>query len=942
MDKRRNLKKALEKADINLEAQPRNKAAIARRDKCLAELEELSKYELDKLAIMGKVKWLEEGEKASPFFTQRLHARRKKSAITALKNEQGEPKDDSDSIAEIAMNFYSHLYSAEPTIENAQETLLSAVQETVNLTDRNKLDADLTLDEIYFAIDEMASRSSPGTDGLTYAFYKAFKIKIAPILQEILNGIKPESSASLPATHARSMTILLFKKGDAERIENYRPISLTQCDYKIFTKVLTNRMNPVADKVIGVHQTGFIPKRQGHDNVMLLDLLVHYFEGGRKGEAAVLSLDQQKAYDRVDWGYLHLCLERFGFGPRLRHWIKTCYTNLEAHIHLGTRKSDPYQIRRGLRQGDPLAPILFNFVLEPFLLHYSRTATGHPVPGLEPKVAAFADDTHLLMGIGDNVHAEAAILLHEQASGARINKEKSSLIPLTKTAHTSIVLQNFAPVPFGTPFEHLGIVLRSEGRKMAEIERKIIDKLEDTIAGWRTRQLKFEGRVTVLNTYFLSKLWYVAPFYTFSKSFFKTLDKLTRHVLWPTTSSRVSLHWYRQPRELGGYGLLNPSTQILALKAKWMARRQGETQRWISLLDLIVAEALPRTAPANLLEIPTVRGVMQLHVAKPPPPLNITASLEAYRQLDIQIVPPPENRIGFRTTICNGERAAAMFEVKVARRYLDKIDLANRIRNFSPAHNKQDWPPIPERMPVRSCEVDFTGPAPHPTNMMMPAVPDMQWKVAWKRFWSSARRPNERHFLYQLFHRTTWTNGFKSNLIRLPTQVLPWCRWCVDLTPSQEIYENRVHAFHDCPRVLAEWIRLRTWVELLCDTGPLPSSIHQDWLCWPAVAEMPPLAIHLHSTVAQTIWQCYCALGDGDKQADIYLNGAILSAIKTRMRVEHARAIFRDQKVDIGNGRGLLDQEPTKTHQEQFALEWHRPPHFIVSEGKISFGVMWG
>lgn len=530
MAKKRELTRALEQADAALDRNPRSHKAIDKQVSCLAELQELEKYELDRIAIMAKVKFLEEGERATPWFTAKLHARRKKATIAALKDGNNEDAVSADlpGIATIAKTFYRGLYSQEDSSRTSQDTLLNTITERVPPESRRTLDEDLTEDELSAAITQMAARSSPGSDGLTYAFYKTFRARVTPILLELLNGIAPGSTATLPASHAQSMTILLYKKGDNEKIENYRPISLTQCDYKIFTKILTNRINPVANHVLNKHQTGFIPGRQGHDNVMLLDLLVHHFQEGDQGDCSILSLDQQKAYDRVDWGYLRRCLESFGFGPRIRHWIDICYTNLSAKIYFGNHISDPYTISRGLRQGDPLAPILFNFVLEPFLLFYSRNAGGAPIPGLPLKVAAFADDTHLLMGIHDGPHALTAIRLHQEASGALINKDKSQLIPLTRHAKDLIVLPDFQAEEFGTPFIHLGIVLQSGGRQMERLENEIVAKMEATIAGWRTRKMTFQGRITTLNTYFLSKLWYVAPFYTFSSSFYKQIDKLDR------------------------------------------------------------------------------------------------------------------------------------------------------------------------------------------------------------------------------------------------------------------------------------------------------------------------------------------------------------------------------------------------------------------------------
>lgn len=140
--------------------------------------------------------------------------------------------------------------------------------------------------------------------------------------------------------------------------------------------MLTNRINPVADHIINPWQTGFIPGRQGHDNIMIMELLLKETNEWTAGVAAILSLDQEKAYDRVGWGYFHRVLEAFGSGKCMHNWIQCCYSDLSRRIILNGQQVKSFSVSRGLRQGDPLAPILFNFVLESFLLYYNKHATG--------------------------------------------------------------------------------------------------------------------------------------------------------------------------------------------------------------------------------------------------------------------------------------------------------------------------------------------------------------------------------------------------------------------------------------------------------------------------------------------------------------------------------------------------------------------------------------
>jgi len=96
---------------------------------------------------------------------------------------------------------------------------------------------------------------------------------------------------------------------------------------------------------------------------MMLELLAKHVEDGRRGEAVLLFLDQEKAYGRVEWAYLDQVLERFGFGPRIRNRIRCCYTDLSARRIMNGTQTESYKAEQGMRQGDPLAPILFNLVL---------------------------------------------------------------------------------------------------------------------------------------------------------------------------------------------------------------------------------------------------------------------------------------------------------------------------------------------------------------------------------------------------------------------------------------------------------------------------------------------------------------------------------------------------------------------------------------------------
>ena len=158
---------------------------------------------------------------------------------------------------------------------------------------------------------------------------------------------------------------------------------------KIFTKIISKRIGLITQTQISPSQFGFIPNRFIWENINLVaNLTLSHQTNGQ-----LLFLDQEKAYDRVDWNYLFDVLNSSGF-PKL--FIKL-YSSilLSSTISISTLNSNPKLIfpSRGLKQGDPLSPILYNYSLEPLLLTISKKLLGIALFG-QPnlKKVAFEDD----------------------------------------------------------------------------------------------------------------------------------------------------------------------------------------------------------------------------------------------------------------------------------------------------------------------------------------------------------------------------------------------------------------------------------------------------------------------------------------------------------------------------------------------------------------------
>jgi hypothetical protein len=117
-----------------------------------------------------------------------------------------------------------------------------------------------------------------------------------------------------------AMIILIPKEEEARSLKKYRPISLINCSFKIFSKVLNNRIEALCGRLLGPNQTDFVRGRFILKSVVTAHEIVH--DAVKKGQKGmILKLDYEKAYDRVDWHFLKEMLVSRGFGSKWIRWI---------------------------------------------------------------------------------------------------------------------------------------------------------------------------------------------------------------------------------------------------------------------------------------------------------------------------------------------------------------------------------------------------------------------------------------------------------------------------------------------------------------------------------------------------------------------------------------------------------------------------------------------
>ncbi len=369
-----------------------------------------------------------------------------------------------------------------------------------------KLDAS----EIADAIANMSGGKTAGPDGLPIDIYKIIKDKlIKPLLtmyeEAFQRGCLPDSLRNA------LITLILKPNKSPTNCTSYRPISLLNTDAKIIAKVIARRLEPVLPSVISLDQNGFVKNRQAFHNIRRVLNVIHTREG--TPDAAILSLDAEKAFDRTEWSYLFDVLSCFGFGNYFRKWIKILYTDPMAEVATNYLISSPFKLSRGTHQGCPLLPMLFVLAMELFAIavRSHSSISGIKVLDTEHRIVMYADNTLLLLMDLNNSIFNLSNLIDTFGtfSGFKVNETKSSIMFLNKQEQLNPVINH----PFNNAvngFKYLGITITPAIKDLVPSNYEpMISTVTESINNWSSMPISLIGRINVITMNMLPKFLYL-------------------------------------------------------------------------------------------------------------------------------------------------------------------------------------------------------------------------------------------------------------------------------------------------------------------------------------------------------------------------------------------------------------------------------------------------
>ena len=440
---------------------------------------------------------------------------------------------NSEDILTCFKSFYENLYTEESADSSLNHHFLDNLPQ-VSSSDNLLLKQIIRKHEVLSALKSMQPNKSPGSDGLSSAFYLKFFDILGDTLTHIINLAYEQKSLS-KSQKLSYITLICKDNSRSDDMKCYRPISLLNIDYKIISKILTSRLSRVLPKIINTDQTCAVKGRSIFDNLHLIRNVIDYIDQ-KNLPVSFICLDQEKAFDRVSWEYMYSTLAAFGFDENFINWIKLLYTDISSSVIVNNFISPSFPIERGVRQGCSLSQLLYVICFEPFAqkIRNLDVIKGLKLPGsnLELKMSIYADDS---IGIFVNdtsmQHYFYWVKLFGKISGSKVNLGKSKGMFLGKW-------KNRSDHPFGISWvkshKILGYLF---GHDITpdDFWSKLVLKFDKTLNLWRSRQLSFKGKSTVLNSLCLSKLLYYSTANIIPSHYLTLLQRSSFRFIWNST-----------------------------------------------------------------------------------------------------------------------------------------------------------------------------------------------------------------------------------------------------------------------------------------------------------------------------------------------------------------------------------------------------------------------
>ncbi|KAL9233090.1 hypothetical protein vseg_008128 [Gypsophila vaccaria] len=517
------------------------------------------------LAQQAKQAWIKGGDVNSAYFHGVIRGRRTKNKVLMIEDEQGNIGDTPSAIQQTFLNYYVKLLGRNQKTTQVYQTIINCGKQcTPDMT--NLLLEPITGQEVKDALFSIPDMKTPGPDGFTSKFFKDAWAVVGP---EVIEAVRDffTHKRLLKQINATSL-VLIPKTHSPKNVQQFRPIACCNVIYKIIAKLLCTRLARVLPLLIDLNLGAFIHERSIQENILIFQELVRLYERPNSTAKCMFKIDMQKAYDTVEWDFLEQLLIHLRFPNDFIALIMECVSTASYSLVVNGDSFGFFKGKRGLRQGDPLSPLLFTICME-YLTRTLQYAAKkyefkfHPMcKELKLINLMFADDV-LMFCKGEAATMMTllkAFTLFSKTSGLTVSKQKSAIFfdGVQEDLRQDILrVSGFAE---GTlPFTYLGIPIQT-----TRIQKKdcasLIDKVCHRIHLMNPKHISYAGRLVMVKAVITTLHSYWASIFILPKGVLERIEATCRNFLWDSSADykRVPLvAWNKlcKPKEEGGLGI---------------------------------------------------------------------------------------------------------------------------------------------------------------------------------------------------------------------------------------------------------------------------------------------------------------------------------------------------------------------------------------------------
>ncbi|GKB29168.1 putative RNA-directed DNA polymerase [Tanacetum coccineum] len=390
---------------------------------------------------------------------------------------------------------------------------------------------------------------APGSDGFTF---KLLKKHWDVFSSDIISYVKEfETKEFIPKGCNSSFIDLVLKVDEPVSLNDYRPISLIGCQYKIIAKLLANRLVKVISSVISEVQTAFIKGRQIIDGHLIVDEIISWAKHTKR-KMFFLKVDFEKAIDSLNWSFLDSIMTQMGFSIKWKNWISACLNSSYASVLVNGSPTPEFKIEKGLRQGDPLSPFLFILAIKALNVVLEEAKSRHFFWGIDVgsnrvhiSHLQFADDA-IILGEWSHVNVKnlsRILTCFHLASGLKVNFNKSKFfgVGVTNNELTSLA-STVGCQSSHFPCNYLGLPIGANMSRSSNWS-PLIDRFHKQISMWKANSISFGGRLTLIKVVLGSLGVYYFSIFKAPKCIFTKLECIIRKFFWGGSSDSNKIPW---------------------------------------------------------------------------------------------------------------------------------------------------------------------------------------------------------------------------------------------------------------------------------------------------------------------------------------------------------------------------------------------------------------